>query len=98
VLEVIETVKRVFGIDFEVAFVGRRAGDPAQIVAAFNRARALLKWQPDFDNLQTIVCLTGMGAQVLTRRLTASISSRLSRIASVLTSPISGRVSWGPIN
>jgi UDP-glucose 4-epimerase len=36
VLEVIETVKRVFGIDFEVAFVGRRAGDPAQIVAAFN--------------------------------------------------------------
>jgi UDP-glucose 4-epimerase len=30
VLEVIETVKRVFGIDFEVAFVGRRAGDPAQ--------------------------------------------------------------------
>jgi len=64
VLEVIETVKRVFGIDFEVAFVGRRAGDPARIVAAFNRARALLKWQPDFDNLQTIVCLTGMGAQV----------------------------------
>jgi UDP-glucose 4-epimerase len=47
VLEVIETVKRVFGIDFEVAFVGRRAGDPAQIVAAFNRARGLLKWRPD---------------------------------------------------
>jgi UDP-glucose 4-epimerase len=56
VLEVIETVKQVSGIDFEVAFVGRRAGDPAQIVAASDRARALLKWQPDFDNLQTIVC------------------------------------------
>ena len=50
----IETIKRVFGIDFEVAFVRRRAGDPAQIVGASNRARALLKWQPDFDNLQTI--------------------------------------------
>jgi UDP-glucose 4-epimerase len=45
VLEVIETVKRVFGIDFEIVFVGRRTGDPA--VAASNRARALLKWQPD---------------------------------------------------
>jgi UDP-glucose 4-epimerase len=49
VLEVIETVKRVFGIDFEVAFVGRRAGDPAQIVAASNLARALMaagSWAP----------------------------------------------------
>jgi UDP-glucose 4-epimerase len=55
VLEVIETVKRVSGVDFEVAFAGRRAGDPAQIVAASDRARSLLKWQPHFDDLQTIV-------------------------------------------
>jgi UDP-glucose 4-epimerase len=40
VLEVIDTVKQVSGIDFEVAFVGRRTGDPAQIVAASNRAPA----------------------------------------------------------
>jgi UDP-glucose 4-epimerase len=33
----------------------RRAGDPAQIVAASDRARALLKWQPHFDDLKTIV-------------------------------------------
>src|SRR5215471_11080626 len=52
----IETVKRVSGVDFEVAFVGRRAGDPTQIVAASDRARSLLKWQPHFDDLQTIVC------------------------------------------
>ena len=55
VLEVIETVKRVSGVDFEVAFAGRRAGDPAQIGAASDRARSLLKWQPHFDDLQTIV-------------------------------------------
>jgi len=55
VLEVIETVKRVSGVDFEVAFAGRRAGDPAQIVAASDRARSLLEWQPDFDDLQAIV-------------------------------------------
>jgi UDP-glucose 4-epimerase len=56
VLEVIETVKRVSGVDFKIAFAGRRAGDPAQIVAASDRARSLLKWQPHFDDLQTIVC------------------------------------------
>jgi UDP-glucose 4-epimerase len=55
VLEVIETVKRVSGVDFKVDFAPRRPGDPAQIVAASDRARALLKWQPQFDNLDTIV-------------------------------------------
>jgi UDP-glucose 4-epimerase len=55
VLEVIETVKRVAGVDFEVEFAGRRDGDPAQIVAACDRVRSTLGWQPQFDNLQTIV-------------------------------------------
>jgi len=55
VLELIETVKRVSGVDFKVDFAPRRPGDPAQIVAASDRARALLKWQPQFDNLDTIV-------------------------------------------
>jgi UDP-glucose 4-epimerase len=55
VLEVIETVKRVCGVDLKIEFVGRRVGDPAQIVAASDRVRSLLKWQPHFDDLQTIV-------------------------------------------
>jgi len=32
-----------------------RAGDPAHIVAGVDRARSTLKWQPHFDDLQTIV-------------------------------------------
>jgi UDP-glucose 4-epimerase len=55
VLDVIETVKRVSGVDFKVELAGRRAGDPAHIVAAADRARSTLKWQPHFDDLQTIV-------------------------------------------
>jgi UDP-glucose 4-epimerase len=55
VLEVIETVKRVSGVDFPVAFAARRAGDPARIVAASDRVRAVLGWQPRFDDLATIV-------------------------------------------
>jgi UDP-glucose 4-epimerase len=55
VLEVIETVKQVSGIDFKVEIVGRRPGDPARIVAAADRARATLHWKPEFDNLPTVV-------------------------------------------
>jgi UDP-glucose 4-epimerase len=55
VLEVIETVKRVSGVDFAVDRAGQRPGDPAQIVARSDRARELLGWQPQFDDLPTIV-------------------------------------------
>jgi len=54
VLEVIDTVKRVSGVDFRVDTAARRAGDPAQIVARSDRIRALLGWQPQFDDLATI--------------------------------------------
>jgi len=55
VLEVIDAVKRAAGVDFRVEFAARRPGDPARIVAAADRARALLDWQPQFGELSTIV-------------------------------------------
>jgi UDP-glucose 4-epimerase len=55
VLEVIETVKRVSGVDFRVEFAGRRAGDPARIVADSGLVRSTLGWQPKFDDLETII-------------------------------------------
>jgi len=55
VLEVIDAVKRVSGADFRVDPTGPRPGDPAQIVAQSDRARELLGWQPQFDDLATIV-------------------------------------------
>jgi UDP-glucose 4-epimerase len=55
VLEVIDTVKRAAGVDFRVERAARRPGDPAQIVAASERIRAEIGWQPRFDDLATIV-------------------------------------------
>ncbi len=55
VLEVIEAVKRVSGIDFKVETAPRRAGDSARIVAASEQVRATLGWQPRYDDLATIV-------------------------------------------
>ena len=53
--EVIDTVKRVSGVDFRVDISGPRAGDPAQIVASSDRARAVLGWKPQRDDLAMIV-------------------------------------------
>jgi UDP-glucose 4-epimerase len=55
VLEVIEAVKRVSGVDFEVRLVDRRPGDPPEIVAASDLIRRTLEWQPDLDDLDLIV-------------------------------------------
>jgi UDP-glucose 4-epimerase len=55
VFDVVDTVKRVSGVDFKVDIAPRREGDPAQIVADSQRARAILRWQPRFDDLSTIV-------------------------------------------
>jgi UDP-glucose 4-epimerase len=55
VLEVIDAVKRVSGVDFRVDVAPPRPGDPAQVVAAADRARTLLGWQPRLDDLSTIV-------------------------------------------
>jgi UDP-glucose 4-epimerase len=55
VREVIEMVKRVSGVDFKVELAPRRPGDPAQIIAASDRARRILGWTPQYDNLATII-------------------------------------------
>jgi UDP-glucose 4-epimerase len=55
VREVIEMVKHVSGVDFKVEIAPRRPGDPAQIVAAPDRARMMLGWNPQYDNLATII-------------------------------------------
>jgi len=53
--EVVEVVKRVSGVDFKVNKVGRRAGDPAAIVARADRVREVLGWRPQRDDLHAIV-------------------------------------------
>ena len=55
VLDVIDVVKRVSGVDFPVRIADRRAGDPASIVAAADKVRAVLQWRPQHDDLPTIV-------------------------------------------
>jgi UDP-glucose 4-epimerase len=55
VLDVIDAVKRVSGVDFAVKMGPQRPGDPAAIVAASDKIRDQLGWKPEYDNLDTIV-------------------------------------------
>lgn len=55
VLEVIETVKQVSGVDFPVRLAGRRPGDPAELVSDPSLIREVLGWQPELEDLALIV-------------------------------------------
>jgi UDP-glucose-4-epimerase GalE len=55
VREVIRTVEEVSGKKVPVREAPRRAGDPPALVAASDRARKELNWQPHFGDLRSIV-------------------------------------------
>ncbi|MEZ0168740.1 UDP-glucose 4-epimerase GalE [Microvirga sp. TS319] len=55
VLEVVEAVKRVSGVEFDVRLADRRAGDPATLIAGADRIRETLGWKPALEELETIV-------------------------------------------
>lgn len=55
VREIIDKVKLVSGTDFEVKTEGRRAGDPASLVADSSKARHVLGWQPEYTDIEDII-------------------------------------------
>ena len=55
VIEVVDVVKRVSGVNFDVRLSPRRPGDPAAIVAKADRIRERLGWRPRYDDLTIIV-------------------------------------------
>jgi len=55
VREVIETVKRISGKDFQVTEVDRRPGDPAVLTSDATKAKRELGWTPEKPTLETMV-------------------------------------------
>ena len=55
ILEVLAAAERVSGKKIPYTFSPRRAGDAARLVADSTLARKILNWQPQFENLDTIV-------------------------------------------
>lgn len=55
VKQVIEAVERAAGHDFTVRSAPRRPGDPASVVSDPTRAKTVLGWKPQYDDLDQIV-------------------------------------------
>lgn len=55
VKEVIEVSRKVTGVPIEFRIVGRRPGDPPQLVGSVEKAKELLGWQPEFGKLEKII-------------------------------------------
>jgi len=55
VRQVIETAKKITGIDFKVVEEPRRAGDPAELFASSQKAKTILGWNPQFDTIEQII-------------------------------------------
>ncbi len=75
VREVIETVKQVSGVDFNVEMAPRRPGDAARIVADSTQIHRALHWQPRYDDLPTIVGHALAWERALTARRAAHDSA-----------------------
>jgi UDP-glucose 4-epimerase len=54
VREVVDAVRRVAGVDFEIRQAPRRAGDPASIVANSDQVMKL-GWKPELNDLPTMI-------------------------------------------
>lgn len=55
VLEVVNTVKKVTGVDFKVVEAQRRKGDPPALVADNRKIKRVLGWEPKYDDLEFII-------------------------------------------
>ncbi len=55
VKEVVSMAKKVTGIDFKVTEKDRRAGDPPELIADSKKAKEILKWEPKYFDLETII-------------------------------------------
>lgn len=55
VKEVIEAAKRVTGQDIKIEIAPRREGDPAVLIASSEKAREILKWKPEYTDIDKII-------------------------------------------
>ncbi len=55
VKEVLETARRVTGHPIPAREEARRAGDPSTLIASSDKAKEILGWRPEFDDLETII-------------------------------------------
>ncbi|MGT2743197.1 UDP-glucose 4-epimerase GalE [Streptococcus plurextorum] len=54
-LEILEAARKVTGKEIPAELADRRPGDPDTLIASSEKARAVLGWKPQFDNIEKII-------------------------------------------
>ena len=54
-LQILEAARRVTGKEIPAEMAPRRPGDPDTLIAASDKARSVLGWKPQFDNIDKII-------------------------------------------
>lgn len=55
VTEMLEATRRITGKEIPAEYVGRRAGDPAQLTASSKLAKEVLGWEPKYSDVDTFI-------------------------------------------
>ena len=55
VTEMLEATRRITGKGIPAEYVGRRAGDPAQLTASSKLAKEVLGWEPKYSDVDTLI-------------------------------------------
>lgn len=55
VREIIDVARKVVGHPIPAEVAERRAGDPAILIASSEKAKAVLGWKPEYDDIQKII-------------------------------------------
>lgn len=55
VLEMLESARKITGEKIDAKIIERRAGDPASVVAASDKAREILGWKPEYTDVSKII-------------------------------------------
>ena len=55
VKEIVDTAKKITGIDFKTEETDRRPGDPPILIADSEKAKKILNWKPKYDDIEFII-------------------------------------------
>lgn len=58
VTEMVEAARRITGKEIPARYVGRRPGDPGMLTASAQLARKLIKWDPKYSDVDTLIAST----------------------------------------
>jgi len=59
VFEVLDTMRKVSGVDFTADMKERRAGDPSILISDNSKIRKVMNWNPKYDDLE-LICKTAL--------------------------------------